>query len=165
MRGSVLVGLVLCAVAHDAAALFGSSKCDRTDNDKAQASRVIENLTGQIDALELTIVEALRLHATQVSAVIGTNATAFGNALDGANLARAEMLRDVEESRAVRDHAPSETVCEGITGMSGLAPGRGAAGGGRGRAFGGDGRAHDAGSDRDRGSGPRRAMRGRGSSG
>ena len=124
MRRSIWAGVVLCAVAHDAAALFGSSKCDRTDNDKAQASRVINKLTAEIDVLEATMVEALRMHATQVSAVVGTNATAFGEALDGANLARAEMLRDVEESRAVRDHAPSETVCEGITGISGLAPGR-----------------------------------------
>ena len=125
MHGSVLVvGVVLCAVAQDAAALFGGSKCDFTDDDKAEASRVIEKLTREIDALELTMVEALRMHATQMTAVVGTNATAFGEALDGANLARVEMIRDVEESRARRDHAPSETVCEGITGMSGLAPGR-----------------------------------------
>ena len=56
--------------------------------------------------------------------MITQNAQAFGAAIDGANMARVEMLRDVEESRATRAHAPSETVCEGITGMSGLGPGR-----------------------------------------
>ena len=62
------------------------------------------------------VVGGLKLHAEQLSAIWATNANAGGAALDGANLARAEMLRDVEESRAVRDHAPAVGVCEGVEG-------------------------------------------------
>ena len=122
----LLAVTVLALWAPQAAAIFGfgSSRCDPTDNDAAEASRVIAAMTAQLTALELAILAALKLHAGQVSAMITQNAQAFGAAIDGANLARAEMLRDVEESRATRAHAPSETVCEGITGMSGLGPGR-----------------------------------------
>ena len=127
MRARLAIGLGLVAIlaAESALGFFGGSRrCDPTDNDAAEASRVIEKMVEELDQLELTIVEALRLHATQTSAAITNNANAVAKALDGANLARWEMVRDVEESRARRDHAPSMTVCEGITGMSGLAPGR-----------------------------------------
>ena len=122
----VLLGVALALWAQHAAALFGfgGSRCDPTDNDAAEATRVIGEMTEQLTALEHAILNALKLHAAQVSGVITQNANAFGSAIDGANAVRAEMLRDVEESRAMRDHAPSETVCEGITGMSGLGPGR-----------------------------------------
>ena len=123
-KRAVVVAVVLALWAQGASGIFGSRRCDPTDNDRAQATRVILALTAGLTALELAIVAALTLHATQVSAMIVQNANSHGQALDGANLARAEMLRDVEESRAIREHAPSETVCEGITGMSGLAPGR-----------------------------------------
>ena len=33
--------------------------CDRTDNDRAEASRAIRVLTGEIDAMERAIIEAL----------------------------------------------------------------------------------------------------------
>ena len=36
-------------------------RCDRTDNDRAEASRVIRGITREIDAMERAIVEALRL--------------------------------------------------------------------------------------------------------
>ena len=35
-------------------------KCDRTDNDRREASRVIADLTGEIDAMERAIIEALQ---------------------------------------------------------------------------------------------------------
>lgn len=125
MKRALVAGVVLALFAQGAWALFGGSgKCDRTDNDKAEASRVIAALTAKLTAMEVAVLAGLKLHATQMSVMVAQNANAFGQALDGANMARAEMLREVEESRAVRDHAPSETVCEGITGMSGLAPGR-----------------------------------------
>ena len=124
-RRAAIGVLVLALWAPGAPAFFGGScKCDPTDNDAAQATRVIGSLTAQLTALEVAIVAALKLHATQVSGMIAQNANAHAKALDGANLVHAEMLRDVEESRAIRAHAPSETVCEGVTGMSGLAPGR-----------------------------------------
>ena len=116
-----LAAAALLALCAPQARAFG---CDPTDNDAREASRVIANMTEQLTALEMSILEALKLHAAQVSGVITQNANAFGSAIDGANAVRAEMMRDVEESRAMRDHAPSETVCEGITGMSGLGPGR-----------------------------------------
>ena len=124
MNRSLVAGLVMAVYAQPASAFFGGGSCDPTDNDWLEASRVILQLGSEIDVLERTIVDALRRHATQVSGMIGQNARAIGKAIDGASLARAQMMRDVEESRAVREHAPSETVCEGITGMSGLAPGR-----------------------------------------
>ena len=121
----VLTVILLVLWVQDAAAFFGSRcVCDPTDDDAAQATRVIQNMTVQLTALEVALVAALKLHATQVSGMITQNANAHAKALDGANKVQAELLRDVEESRAVREHAPSETVCEGITGMSGLAPGR-----------------------------------------
>ena len=120
----VMAALVMAVYAQQASAFFGSVTCDPTDNDWLEANRVIQQLGSEIDVLERTIVDALRRHATQVSGMIGQNAKVIGKAIDGASLVRAQMTRDVEESRAVRDHAPSETVCEGITGMSGLAPGR-----------------------------------------
>ena len=125
MRRALVAGVVVALFAREAGAfLFGGGGCDRTDDDAIQASRVIASLTASLTAMEIAILAGLKLHATQVSVMVAQNANAFGAALDGANRARVEMLRDVEESRAVREHAPSETVCEGITGMSGLAPGR-----------------------------------------
>ena len=123
-KRSVVAALVLALWAQEASGLFGGGACDPTDNDILEASRVIAAMTVGLTALEVAIVAALTLHATQVSGMIVQNANSHAKALDGANIVRAEMLRDVEESRAVREHAPSETVCEGITGMSGLAPGR-----------------------------------------
>lgn len=123
--GRAWTGILLALWVQEAAAIFGSKcVCDPTDDDSAQATRVIGSMTVQLTALEVAIVAALKLHAMQLSGMITQNATAHAKALDGANKVQAEMLRDVEESRAVREHAPSETVCEGITGMSGLAPGR-----------------------------------------
>ena len=124
MNRSIVMAVVMAMCSPQATAFFGSVTCDPTDNDRLEASRVIRQLGTEIDVMERTIVDALRLHATQVSGMIGQNAKAIGKAIDGASLARAQITRDVEESRAVRDHAPSETVCEGVTGMSGLAPGR-----------------------------------------
>ena len=43
------------------------SPCDPTDNDRAEASRVLVGLTREIDVMEATIVEALRLQTGQLS--------------------------------------------------------------------------------------------------
>ena len=54
----------VCAAAVAAVAIAGASpaealRCDRTDNDRAEASRAIRVLTGEIDAMERAIIEAL----------------------------------------------------------------------------------------------------------
>ena len=49
-------------------------KCDRTDNDRREASRVIRDLTGEIDAMERAIIEALRLQTGQLSGYIAQSA-------------------------------------------------------------------------------------------
>jgi len=56
---ALLAGLLLAPEAAHA------HKCDRTDNDRREASRVIADLTGEIDAMERAIVEALRLQTGQ----------------------------------------------------------------------------------------------------
>ena len=50
-----LLGAALLAAAGPAHA----HGCDRTDNDRAEASRVLSGLTREIDVMEASIVEAL----------------------------------------------------------------------------------------------------------
>ena len=62
----------VCAAAVAAVAIAGASpaealRCDRTDNDRAEASRAIRVLTGEIDDMERAIIEALRLQTGQLS--------------------------------------------------------------------------------------------------
>lgn len=117
---------VLCALSSgEAHALFGSSgKCDRTDNDRAEASRVIRNVAGRIDAMETAIVEALRLHAGQTSGYLAQSTKAILEGIDGQTKLQAQTAREVEENRAVRDRRPSRTGCRTATGARGLAAAR-----------------------------------------
>ncbi|MDE0381959.1 MAG: hypothetical protein OXI20_22215, partial [Rhodospirillales bacterium] len=62
----------VCAAAVAAIVIVGAlpaeaHRCDRTDNDRAEASRAIRVLTGEIDAMERAIIEALRLQTGQLS--------------------------------------------------------------------------------------------------
>ncbi len=52
------------------------SPCDPTDNDRAEASRVLAGLTREIDVMEATIVEALRLQTGQLSGYAAQSAKA-----------------------------------------------------------------------------------------
>ena len=58
------------------------SPCDPTDNDRAEASRVLVGLTREIDVMEATIVEALRLQTGQLSGYAAQSAKAVTGALD-----------------------------------------------------------------------------------
>ena len=48
--------------------------CDRTDSDRWKAARVVRDLTGEINAMERAIIEALRLQTGQLSGYIAQSA-------------------------------------------------------------------------------------------
>ena len=109
-------------------------KCDRTDNDRREASRVIADLTGEIDAMERAIVEALRLQTGQLSGYIAQSAKAVTGALDSQTKLQAQTAREVAETGAMMAHRPSRSACEAVTGLRGLAATGAAAKGAHGRA-------------------------------
>ena len=134
---SVLAGRPAGPGAVVAAALLGAAllapaeaqahKCDRTDNDRREASRVIRDLTGEIDAMERAIVEALRLQTGQLSGYIAQSAKAVTGALDSQTRLQAQIAREVAETGAMRARRPSQSACRTITGLTGLAGTRAAA--------------------------------------
>ncbi len=109
-------------------------KCDRTDNDRREASRVIADLTGEIDAMERAIIEALRLQTGQLSGYIAQSAKAVTGALDSQTKLQAQTAREVAETGAMMAHRPSRSACEAVTGLRGLAATGAAAEGAHGRA-------------------------------
>ena len=102
-------------------------RCDRTDNDRAEASRVIRGITREIDAMERAIVEALRLQTGQLSGYTAQSTKALTQALDAQTRLQAQTAREVEETRAMRTHAPSRSACATVTGVTGLGAARSAA--------------------------------------
>ena len=108
--------------------------CDRTDNDRREASRVIRDLTGEIDAMERTIVEALRLQTGQLSGYVAQSARAVTGALDSQTRLLAQVEREAAETEAMRARRPSESACGAITGLAGLAASGEAAANARARA-------------------------------
>ena len=120
VAAALLAGLLLApAAAH-------AHKCDRTDNDRREASRVIADLTGEIDAMERAIIEALRLQTGQLSGYIAQSAKAVTGALDSQTKLQAQTAREVAETGSMLAHRPSRSACEAVTGLRGLA-GTGAA--------------------------------------
>ena len=103
------------------------SPCDPTDNDRAEASRVLGGLTREIDVMEATIVEALRLQTGQLSGYAAQSAKAVTGALDAQTKLQAQIAREVEETRAMRARRPTDSGCAAITGLAGLAATRQAA--------------------------------------
>ena len=101
--------------------------CDRTDNDRAEASRAIRILTGEIDAMERAIIEALRLQTGQLSGYTAQSTKALTQALDAQTRLQAQTAREVEETRTMNAHRASRSACSTITGMSGLGAARSAA--------------------------------------
>ncbi len=101
--------------------------CDRTDNDRAEASRAIRVLTGEIDAMERAIIEALRLQTGQLSGYAAQSAKALTQALDAQTRLQAQTAREVEETRTVNAHRPSRSACATVTGITGLSATRSAA--------------------------------------
>ena len=110
------------------------SPCDPTDNDRAEASRVLVGLTREIDVMEATIVEALRLQTGQLSGYAAQSAKAVTGALDAQTKLQAQIAREVEETRAMRARRPTDSGCAAITGLAGLAATRQAAESAYGRA-------------------------------
>ena len=112
---ALLAGLLLAPeVAH-------AHACDRTDNDRREASRVIRNLTQEIDAMERAIIEALRLQTGQLSGYTAQSARAITGALDSQTRLQAQIAREAAETEAMRARRPARGACEGITGLAGLA--------------------------------------------
>ena len=118
-------GLLLAILLAPAGAL--AHRCDRTDNDRREATRVIRDLTGEIDAMERAIIEALRLQTGQLSGYIAQSAKAVTGALDSQTKLQAQTVRELAETEAMRARRPSRSACETITGLAGLAATRGAA--------------------------------------
>ena len=114
--GAALLGTVALAPAEALAHM-----CDRTDNDRREASRVIADLTGEIDAMERAIIEALRLQTGQLSGYIAQSAKAVTGALDSQTKLQAQIAREAAETEAMRARRPSRSACEAVTGLTGLA--------------------------------------------
>ena len=120
---AVAVGLGVAALPMPAL----SHACDRTDNDKAQASRVIRVVSTEINDMERAIIEALRLGVGQLSMYQAQATKALTEALDSQTKLQAQTAREVEESRSQRSRRPSRTRCRTITGLRGLRAGQAAA--------------------------------------
>ena len=119
----VLASMSVLATAGPAEA----HRCDRTDNDRAEASRVIRGITREIDAMERAIIEALRLQTGQLSGYTAQSTKALTQALDAQTRLQAQTAREVEETRTMRAHAPSRSACATVTGVTGLGAARSAA--------------------------------------
>ena len=126
------VGIACVAATVSQAALAPSGPayahaCDRTDNDRAEASRAIRVLTGEIDAMERAIIEALRLQTGQLSGYTAQSTKALTQALDAQTRLQAQTAREVEETRTMNAHRPSRSACSTVTGVTGLSATRSAA--------------------------------------
>ena len=95
-------------------------RCDRTDDDRAEATRVLIGLTREIDAMERAVVEALRLQTGQLSGYQAQSAKALTQALDAQTRLQAQTAREVEETAVMRAHRPSGSACATVTGLTGL---------------------------------------------
>ena len=131
MKKAIAVAAALAAFGATAPAhaIFGGGggKCDRTDNDRAEASRVIRNISGRIDAMESSINETLRLQTGQLSGYQAQSTKAIVDGLGAHAKLLAQTAREVEENRIVRDRRPTRRGCRTATGARGLAPARRAA--------------------------------------
>lgn len=124
----------LAALAAAAAAPAHAHRCDRTDDDRAQATRVLTGLTREIDVMEATVVEALRLQTGQLSGYQAQSAKALTQALDAQTRLQAQIAREVEETETMRAHRPGPNACTAVTGLAGLGGSRRAAAGAHARA-------------------------------
>ena len=139
--GGLAAGLAVAVAAGLAVVIAGGAahaytRCDRTDNDRAEASRVLAGITREIDVMEAAIVEALRLQTGQLSGYAAQSAKAIAGALDAQTKLQAQIAREVEETRAMRARRPTDSGCAAITGLAGLAATRQAAESAYGRAAG-----------------------------
>ncbi len=128
------LGAVTAVLALASAAPTHAHRCDRTDDDRAEATRVLVGITREIDAMERAIVEALRLQTGQLSGYQAQSAKALTQALDAQTRLQAQTAREVEETAIMRAHRPSESACSTVTGLAGLGATREAAADARARA-------------------------------
>ena len=119
VRRAGLACLAACAAALAPPA--HAHRCDRTDDDRAEASRVIRSLTREIDAMEAAVVEALRLQTGQLSGYQAQSAKALTQALDAQTRLQAQIAREVEETEAMRARRPSPGACTASPGLRGSA--------------------------------------------
>jgi len=124
---TVGIACVAAGIAILVASPAEALRCDRTDNDRAEASRAIRVLTGEIDAMERAIIEALRLQTGQLSGYAAQSTKAITQALDAQTRLQAQIAREVEETRTMNAHRPSRSACSTVTGITGLGATRSAA--------------------------------------
>ncbi|MDE0059596.1 MAG: hypothetical protein OXI64_05900 [Defluviicoccus sp.] len=123
MRRLAVAAWMVVAVPALPGEAFGHA-CDRTDNDRREASRVIRNISGRIDAMERSIVETLRLQTGQLSGYHAQSTKAILDGMDAQTKLLAQTTREVEENRIVRDRRPTRRACGTATGARGLGPAR-----------------------------------------
>ena len=124
---AVCVAMLAAAAILVPAGPAQAHRCDRTDNDRAEASRVLRGITREIDAMERAIIEALRLQTGQLSGYTAQSTKALTQALDAQTRLQAQTAREVEETRTMRAHRPSRSACATVTGLTGLEATRSAA--------------------------------------
>ncbi len=127
IAGTACAAMVMVASTLLPAGPAHAHACDRTDNDRAEASRAIRVLTGEIDAMERAIIEALRLQTGQLAGYTAQSTKALTQALDAQTRLQAQTAREVEETRTMNAHRPSRSACSTVTGVTGLRATRSAA--------------------------------------
>lgn len=123
MRRLAAAACMALAVPGFAGEAFGHA-CDRTDDDRREASRVIRHISGRIDAMQASINETLKLQTGQLSGYQAQSTKAILGGLDAQTKLLAQTAREVEENRIVRDRRPSRRACGTATGARGLGAGR-----------------------------------------
>ncbi|MCY4500195.1 MAG: hypothetical protein OXE57_01345 [Alphaproteobacteria bacterium] len=120
-RFACLAVAVLLAWSSGGHAFTGSKlKCDPTDNDIHEASRVI----GEVEEMERAVIRALRLQTGQLAGYQAQSTRAIVEALDAQTRFQAQIAREVEESEEVRARRPTRASCRLVTGATGLAGAR-----------------------------------------
>lgn len=104
----IVLWLLACGQAH--------AGCDPTDNDIAEANRVIS----RIAALEDRLVRELRLQTAQLSGYVAQGARATVDGLGSHARARAQTAREEAQARSALEHAPGVTGCQGASGLAGF---------------------------------------------
>ncbi len=120
-RLTLFAGALLLAWSTGAQAFTTSKlKCDPTDNDVHEASRVI----GEVEEMERAVIRALRLQTGQLAGYQAQSTRAIVEALDAQTRFQAQIAREIEESEEVRARRPTRSSCRLVTGATGLAGAR-----------------------------------------
>ena len=98
--------------------------CDRTDDDRSEASRTIRRVNARLDALERSVVQALGMQTGQQSGYTAKSAEAVVTALDAHARLRAQTAREEAETDAQLKRRPTDRGCAAVTGLAGLGPAR-----------------------------------------